>query len=211
MSDQHGRTPAGTLVRLVIPCAEIVAHGNLQLQVRLPGHRDVIHLPLVDEHYQPLVEVHPHVPKVHAGQTWRTAQDGFLFFAVSWREQSDDVGVEMLIAADGGRYYTPAEAVDEYGQLVLVAEAAPFDNDTRPTVTPAAVRADGHAVGYRDGRVDALSDAARVVLASRSPEEARDRIQQLADRAAQDDPLPVVATTAVLPLAADVAGADCRA
>ncbi|MGC5664955.1 hypothetical protein ACN261_31980 [Micromonospora sp. WMMD723] len=133
MSGQ-GLTPPGTVLRLVIPEAVVVAHGDLRLQFTMPGHPgEVIHLPLVDGHYRPLVEVHPYVPQVHAGQVWRTA-GGVLLFGVLWREQPDDVGVEMLIAADGGAYHTPAAAVETYGPLELVVEHAPVDNFAAGTV-----------------------------------------------------------------------------
>ncbi|MFI6161706.1 hypothetical protein ACIA59_17385 [Micromonospora haikouensis] len=199
MSGTDGRTPPGTLVRLVIPTATVVAHGNLKLQVTLPGHRDVIHLPLVDEHYQSLVEVCPHVPAVEAGQTWRSVAHGLLLFAFVAREQPDDVGTVMLICADGGTYYTPTGAVDEFGPLELVGEAAPVDNLTPAAVADqATTHAEEHAAGYHDGRAGGLADAIAVVLASRSPQEARTRIERLAAQAAAPDSRPT-ADTAVMP------------
>ncbi|MBM0205064.1 hypothetical protein JNW90_19900 [Micromonospora sp. STR1s_5] len=130
----YGRTPAGTTVRLVIPAATIVAHGDLQLQVTLPDHPgQTVHIPLVDEHFEPLVEIHPHAPRVYAGQTWRGA-DGELFFAVRWRRDDGDAGEDYLIAADGGSYYTPEQAAADFGPLVLVGETALVDdNDFLPT------------------------------------------------------------------------------
>ncbi|MEU7620511.1 hypothetical protein AB0B27_31090 [Micromonospora rifamycinica] len=134
----YSRTPAGTVVRLVIPAATIVAHGQLQLQVTLPDHPgDVVHLPLVDGHFQPLVEVHPHAPRVEPGQTWRSVHHGVTFFAVCWRPEPDDVGEVMLIAVDGGAYYTPERAVEAWGELDLVGEVPAFDNFPADVAGPA--------------------------------------------------------------------------
>lgn len=135
----YTRTPAGTLVRLVIPAATVVAHGDLQLQVTLPDHPgQIVHLPLVDEHFGPLIEVHPHAPRVYAGQTWR-GMHGDLLFAVRWRREADDAGEDLLIAADGGTYYSAEEAVAAFGRLSLVSEAALFDDNASPAMASEAV------------------------------------------------------------------------
>lgn len=123
MSSSHTRP--GTVVCLVIRAATVVAHGDLQLRVTLPGHpSQVVHLPLVDEHFRPLVEVHPHAPEVRAGQSWR-GEGGELLFAVRWRREAADAGEDFLIAADGGGSYTPQEAVAAFGELTLAADAPP--------------------------------------------------------------------------------------
>ncbi|TDB87495.1 hypothetical protein E1091_15745 [Micromonospora fluostatini] len=138
MSGDISRTPPGTQVRLEIPRATIVAHGDLQMRVTFPGRpNDVIVLPLVDGRYEPTVYVHPCAPQVHAGQTWRAVEHGLLFFAVRWRADESDVGTDWLIAAQGGAWYSPEQAVEDFGQLALVAEYPPYDF-TPPAVDPPA-------------------------------------------------------------------------
>ncbi|SCL64469.1 hypothetical protein [Micromonospora yangpuensis] len=124
MTSPH--VPAGTRVRLVIPDATVVAHGNLQLQVRLPDHSEIIHLPIVDNHFQSIVEVLAHAPRVAPGQTWRS-EAGHLFYAVRWRQSEGDAGEPVLIAADSAGAYTPAQAVADFGQLTLLDTRAVWD------------------------------------------------------------------------------------
>lgn len=127
----YSRTPPGTVVRLVIPTATVVAHGDLQMQVTLPDHPgQVVHLPLVDEHFEALVEVHPHAPRVHTGQTWRGV-DGDLLVVVRYRADPSDVGQDLMVSVEGGGYYTPEQAAAEYGPLTLV------DLMERPAPAPA--------------------------------------------------------------------------
>ncbi|OKI52874.1 hypothetical protein [Micromonospora sp. CB01531] len=152
-------------MRLVIPAATIVAHGELQLQVTLPDHPgDVVHLPLVDEHFQPLVEIHPHIPEVHPGQVWRGA-DGALLFAIRYQRDDSDPGDTLLIAVNGGLLYGPALAVEEFGPLTLLDERPAFDEawfglagddpmtydrgHDAPTGEPVPAGVDGFAVGAR--------------------------------------------------------------
>lgn len=129
MSGAHHRTPDGTTVRLVIPAATIVVHGELQIQVTLPGHPDQpVHLPLVDEHFRPVVLVEAYVPDVQAGQIYRGAR-GELLYAV---RIDDTIGVDnRLVSANGGYLYAADEAVDAFGPLTLVDEL-PIADYTAP-------------------------------------------------------------------------------
>ncbi|GAB3856707.1 hypothetical protein GCM10029963_53530 [Micromonospora andamanensis] len=128
----YDRTPPGTTVRLVIPEATIVSHGHLQMRVTLPDHPgDVVALPLVDEHFRPLVEIHPYVPALEPGQTWRGA-DGTLLHSIHYRREPDDAGGTFLIAPITGLIYGPELAVDEFGPLTLLAERPAYDETWLP-------------------------------------------------------------------------------
>lgn len=142
MSGAQHQTPAGTVVRLVIPEATVVAWGSLQLQVTLPGHpQEIIHLPLVDEHFVSVVTVETYVPNVLPGQLYRAA-GGQLLYGVGTYTADDIPDGTRLVAADGGWSYDPQQAVDVLGPLTLIdevpvvayAEAEPIP---APPVSPA--------------------------------------------------------------------------
>ncbi|WP_431728242.1 hypothetical protein [Verrucosispora sp. TAA-831] len=123
----YDRTPPGTTVRLVIPEATIVAHGDLQMRITLPGHPgDIVTLPLRDGRFQDLVEIHPHLPELHPGQTWR-GTDGTLLHAVQDRQDAGDVGETLLVSAVNGLHYTRELAIGTFGPLTLLGELAPYD------------------------------------------------------------------------------------
>lgn len=137
MSGAQHQTPIGTVVRLVIPAATVVAWGNLQLQVSLPGHeQQVVHLPLVDGHFRPLVQVEAYVPDVAAGQLYRTREGQLLFGVAAYTADGVPDGTR-LISADGGYSYDPQQAVDDLGPLTLVGEVPVVAYaETEPTPAP---------------------------------------------------------------------------
>lgn len=128
----YDRTPPGTTVRLVIPEATIVAHGDLQMRITLPDHPgDIVTLPMRDTRFQDLVEIHPHLPTLHPGQTWRGA-DGTLLHAVQERRNATDVGETLLVSVVDGLHYTRDLAIEHFGSLTLLGELAPHDETWLP-------------------------------------------------------------------------------
>ncbi|MBX7264951.1 hypothetical protein KIF24_02020 [Micromonospora sp. Llam7] len=164
----YDRTPPGTVVRLVIPEATIVSHGDLQMRVTLPGCRgDIVTLPLVDEHFHPLVEIQPYVPALEPGQTWRGA-DGTLLHSIHYRREPDDHGETLLIAPVSGFMYGPALAVDYFGPLTLLAERPAYDETWLP---PAPVAPEPAVPSPVSPATPAVSDT--VVLPRIPAEESR--------------------------------------
>ncbi|MEV6693389.1 hypothetical protein AB0M35_18155 [Micromonospora sp. NPDC051196] len=143
----YDRTPPGTTVRLVIPEAMIVAHGDLQMRVTLPDHPgDIVTLPLVDERFRPVVEIHPHLPTLHPGQTWRGA-GGTLLHAVQERRDAADAGETLLVSVVDGMHYTRDLAIDTFGPLTLLGELAPHDETWLPPAPVAPVSPAAPAIG----------------------------------------------------------------
>lgn len=142
MSGAPHQTPLGTVVRLVIPEATVVAWGSLQLQVTLPGHpQEIVHLPLVDEHFGSVVTIEAYVPNVQAGQLYRAAAGQLLYGVAAYTADGVPDGAR-LVAADGGWSYDPQQAVDVLGPLTLIGEVpvtayAETEPMPAPPVSPA--------------------------------------------------------------------------
>lgn len=148
----------GDRVDVTICGAVLVHQGDHHVTLALDGVDDPINVPICadDGGWLRTVTVAAAVPEVRKGQVWRSVRDGFLFFATQPIDVVDgqraDGPVQFIMPNNEGK--TPAQVVDIWGKLELLAEegpAGPGECDSTPGQGPTADAIPVEAAGVRLG------------------------------------------------------------